>query len=265
MGKAGGEVLWIGISSHKRRMWLFPHPLLSLDVTKTVKWTGVHLRAPCCPGVHSTNESGWTFCICPNVHCKLSDRSLCMSYCFALTGKMLLDYCFASQQLSCWTSSTQSSLTPHLTQACLPNPVTHLPRNRMALTPTLHMSSLGHSYLLWIPDLGGQARSWWWVMLSQSCSFSMLTLNLQQEENSYLLSLYSKDKKSREVFIIYLYLLIIFRYTFSKSLWSRARRKIFVFCLYLYLLLPTSGNHQSFLFKSSSSFTLSRIPRALWA
>lgn len=60
----------------------------------------------------------------------------------------------------------------------------------MALTPTP-----GHTYLLCIPDLGGQARGWWWVMLSQSCMCSVLTPHLQHEENSYLLSLYCKDEK----------------------------------------------------------------------
>lgn len=66
-GRPVGEVLWIGISSHKRRMWLFPHPYCPWTQQKTVqaKETGVHLRAPCC---HSTNESGWTSCTFPNVH-----------------------------------------------------------------------------------------------------------------------------------------------------------------------------------------------------
>lgn len=202
MGKAGGEVLWIGISSHKRRMWLFPHPYCPWTQQKTVQAK----RDRCAPESSllsrcSRHKWGWLEFLhlskCPlqtfwqiTLHVLLFPPHL---------GKRLLDCCFASQQLSCWTSSTQSSLTPHLIQVCLPNPVTHLSRNRMALTPTLHMSSLGHTYLLWIPDLGGQARVWWWVMLSQSCSFSMLTPHLQHEENSYLLSLYCKDKKPKRV------------------------------------------------------------------
>lgn len=198
MGKAGGEVLWIGISSHKRRMWLFPHPYCPLMQWKTVQAKGTGLHESSLLSRCSQHKWEWLDLLskCPlqtfwqiTLHFLLFPPHL---------GKRLLDYCFASQLLSCWTSSTQSSLTPHWTQVCLPNPVTHLPRGRMAPTPTLHMSSLGHMYLLWNPDTEGQAREWWWVLLSQSCTFSMLTPHLQHEENSYLLSLCCKDKKKEQ-------------------------------------------------------------------
>lgn len=165
-GRPVGEVLWIGISSHKRRMWLFPHPYCPWMQQKTVqaKGTGVHLRAPCC------HKWEWLdflhFSKCPLL--TLSDH-------FAFPIVSLSPGKKAAGLLFCQPAAEPAAHNqvwhPTWPKFAYQTLLLTSPGTERLLHPPCTCLSLGHMSLLWIPDLGarpGAGGGWCWVSLAHS-------------------------------------------------------------------------------------------------